>query len=205
MPQNASVRSYELTDKITTFIVVNMLWLVFVALVVTLPAGTAGLFATLVPWTRGQSSEPFRDFFGGMRQYWRQSTVIVVLDAILAGVIALNLAILSGATGLPALCSRNVAFFVAAVTIMTNLYLWPLLVSVDWPVRRLIRVALTLVFLHPVWSLVASGLALLPLLLAAVLPRFVSILVSFSSCALLASWGAQHVFDQHQRDLFDHS
>jgi uncharacterized membrane protein YesL len=200
LSHDTRARRSELIDKITTFIVVNMLWVVFAALVITLPAATAGLFATLVPWTQGRTSEPFRDFFGGMRRHWRKSTMIVLLDAVLAGLIALNLAILNSADDFPALCSRNVALFVAALTIMANVYLWPLLVSVDWPVRQLIRVALKLVFLHPIWSLVASLLAVLPLLLTLMLPRFIVILVSFSSCALLASWGAQHVFEQHRRD-----
>ncbi|HVO68919.1 MAG TPA: hypothetical protein VMT24_02670 [Aggregatilineaceae bacterium] len=47
-----------------------------------------------------------------------------------------------------------------------------------------------LVVLHPVWSLVAGALTLIPSLLTLVLPRFVAVLVAFSSCALLARWGA---------------
>jgi hypothetical protein len=56
--------------------------------------------------------------------------------------------------------------------------------------RKLISIAMKLVVLHPVWSLVAGALTLIPSLLTLVLPRFVAVLVAFSSCALLARWGA---------------
>jgi uncharacterized membrane protein YesL len=197
----------EYLDKITTFLLVNMLWAVFAALVITLPAATAGLFATLTPWVHGKPSEPFRDFFGGMRDHWRKSTVIGLLDAGIAGLVVLDLTILDSmkTTTLPALFSRNVAFLVAALTLLTNLYLWPLLVTVDLPLRTLIRISIKLVYLHPAWSIVASGLMVVPLLLALVLPRFVGVLLTFSSCALLASWGAWHVIEQHKHDLLDDS
>ena len=70
----------DILDKATTFILVNMLWMVLAALIITLPLATAGLFATLTPWVRGQTSEPFRDFFGAMRRYARQSIVIFLGD-----------------------------------------------------------------------------------------------------------------------------
>ncbi len=203
MSQDVHARRSELIDKITTFILVNMLWVVFAIPLITLPAATAGLFATLVPWTQGKPSEPFGAFFRGMRHYWRKSTLVALLDVAIAGVVALNLIVLNNANTAPALCSRSITLFVAAVAVMVNVYLWPLLVLVDWPVRVLIRIALRLVFMHLGWSLVTGLLAVAPLLLTPVLPGFFAVMVPFSSCALLASWGAQHVFQQHTHELFD--
>lgn len=192
-------------DRVTTFIIANMLWMVFAAPVITLPAATAGLFATLTPWVRGDDSEPFRDFAGGMRQHWRRSTLIGLLDALLAVMLVLNLRILDRMPidSLVALFCRNVAFFVGAVALLMNLYAWPLLVSADLSLRQLLRVSLRLVFIHPLWSLFIGVLALAPLLLGFVLPGFVALLVAFSSCALVASWGAWQVIDQHKKELFD--
>jgi len=204
LSRETQARRVEWVDRITTFVLVNMLWAVFAAPLATLPAATAGLFATLVPWVHGESSEVFRDFFGGMRKYWRKSTVIGLVDAGIAGLVVLNLSILDSMDSytLPAVLSRNGVLFVAALTLLTNLYVWPLLVTVDLPWRRLIGTAMKLVFLHPVWSLFAGVLMLVPLLLTLILPRFVAVLFAFSSCALLASWGAWHVIEQHQQDLF---
>jgi uncharacterized membrane protein YesL len=205
LSQETRARRAEWVDRITTFVLVNMLWAVFAALLITLPAATAGLFATLTPWVHGEPSEPFKDFFGGMRKYWRKSTMIGVIDAGIAGLVMLDLSILDrmNVDTLPGLFSRNVAIFVAALALLTNLYLWPLLVTVDLPLRKLIGIAMRFVFLHPVWSLLAGMLMLIPLLLTLVLPGFVALLLAFSSCALLASWGAWHVIEQYQRDLSD--
>jgi uncharacterized membrane protein YesL len=198
-------RRAEWVDRITTFVLVNMLWAVFAAPLITLPAATAGLFATLTPWVRGEPSELFKDFFGGMRKHWFRSSMIGVIDAGIAGLVVLDLSILDrmNANTLPGLFSRNVAVFVAALALLTNLYLWPLLVTVDLPLRKLISLAVRLVFLHPVWSLLVGMLVLIPLLLTLALPRFVAVLLAFSSCALLASWGAWHVIEPCQRDLSD--
>lgn len=81
--QQRSVFSSELLDRAGSFVMVNMLRVIFAVPLVTLPIATAGLFATLTPWVRGEKSEPFRDFFGEMRQYWRTSTLIGLLDVAL--------------------------------------------------------------------------------------------------------------------------
>jgi len=190
----------EWIDKITSFIVVNMLWVVFASFIVALPAATAGLFVTLMPWVRGKSSEPFRDFLGGMRQYWRKATVIVLVDAGIGVLTVFNLTVLSSMEQItiPALFSRSIVLLVAVLVLLTNVYLWPLLVTIDLPLRKLIELALRLIFLHPVWSLFVGMLTLIPLLLTLVLPRFVAIIFPFSASALLASWGVQHVMEQHQ-------
>lgn len=132
-----------------------------------------------------------------MRHWWK-STAVGLIDLALVGLILLDLTILDAmqVTSIPVLFSRNVAFFVAVVA---NLYIWPLLVTLDLPVHTLIRVALRLVMLEPLWSIFATVLMLTPLLLTLFLPRVV---VAFSCSALLASWGAWHVIEQYTRDLF---
>jgi uncharacterized membrane protein YesL len=127
-----------------------------------------------------------------------------VLEAALAALIIADLRLLDQ-MALPApveAVSRSVNLFVAVIALMTNLYLWPLLVSLDVPLRMLIKIALRLVFLHPAWSLIAVGLALVPLLLIWILPGFVVVIGLFSTCALIASWGAWRVLKQHERELF---
>lgn len=196
-------RGSDRIDKITTFFLVNLLWAVFAAPIITFPAATAGLFATLTPWVRGEPSELFKDFFGGMRRYWWKSTIIGLIDLALVGLIVLNLTILDAmqVTSVLTLFSRNVAFLVAALAVATNLYVWPLLVTLDLPLKQLIKVALRLVFLEPLWSIFATILMLSPLLLALFLPRFAAVLLAFACSALLASWGAWHVIEKYKRDL----
>jgi uncharacterized membrane protein YesL len=152
---------------------------------------------------RGKTSEPFRDFFGGMREHWRKSTLIVLIDVGIGGLIALDLSIVDtmDVPEIPAMCTRSVSFLGILALLLANLYIWPLLVTFDLTIRQLIKVSLRLAFLRPLWSIFATTLALLPLLLALVVPRFIVILLTFSSCALLASWGAWHVIEPYQHEL----
>ena len=114
-------RRGELIDKATTFILVNMLWMVLAAPIVTLPPATAGLFATLTPWVRGQHSEPFRDFFGAMRRYALQSLAIVLADVVIGLVIWLNFGILRQmGTSVPAVISLSATIFVTLAAVAAN-------------------------------------------------------------------------------------
>jgi uncharacterized membrane protein YesL len=91
--QSSKNQRAERIDQITTFLVVNLLWAIFAAPIITLPAATAGLFATLTPWVRGEFGTVQR-FFGGMRRYWWKSTAIGLIDLAIAGLILLDLTIL---------------------------------------------------------------------------------------------------------------
>jgi uncharacterized membrane protein YesL len=199
MSENRHRQSSEVIDRITSFILVNMLWMVLSVPVITMPLATAGLFATITPWVRGGTSEPFRAFFGAMRQYALKSIAIFLCDIVIAMIVLANLQILSqmASLSIPALLSLNVTIFIAASAILTNLYIWPLLVTVDVPLPRLIKVAAKVALLHPLWSAFVALLAMVPLLVSLVLPRFVALISTFSTCALLASWGAWRVLEKY--------
>lgn len=185
----------DILDKTMTFVLVNMLWMVLSAPIITLPAATAGLFATLTPWVRGETSELFHDFFGAMRRHIVKSTLIGLGDVGIGLIVWVNVQIIHQMNSLnfSALLSLNVTLFVAVAAVMTNLYLWPLLVTVDAPLSQLVRTAVRLALLHPIWSLLTALLALLPLSTAFFLPSFIVLLGTFSACALLVSWGAWRV------------
>lgn len=191
---------FAFLDKLTAFMLANLLWVLLSIPLVTLPMTTAGLFATMSRWAQGQPVEVFRDFFGGMREHWRKASIIVVLDLLLGGLIALDLYAF-GRMNMPqviALVSRSVTLFVAVTAIMVNLYLWPLMVTFDeLPLRRLLDTSLKLVFAHPVWSVVMFVLALLPVTASLLLPAAALVLLSFSSIALLVSWSAWRVIRRY--------
>lgn len=186
-------------DRIMTFVLANVLWFLLALPVITLPAATAGLFATLAPLVRGRDGELFATFFGTMRRQWLKSTLILVADAAIALLLALNFTLLSQMP-LPApvfWLFRGLYIFLAISALMINLYLWPLLVLFDFPLRRLFRVSAALAFAHPVWSLFTLGLALLPLALALFVPLLFSALLVFSTIVLIINWGAWRIIEKY--------
>lgn len=175
-------------DRVGTFVLANLLFVLLSIPLVTIPAAGAGLFATMTTWARGGQPEVFHDFFGGMRRHWRRATVVGVIDVLVAGLIALNLSIfrLMDAPPVVVTLSQSATLFLALTALCTNLYLFPLLVIFeDVPLRRLLETSIKLVFAFPFWSLVLLALVALPALVSLlVLPAAALILLTFSAVAL---------------------
>ena len=186
---------FDFLDKAGNFVLANLLWVLLSIPLVTLPIATAGLFATMSPWSRGKPVEVFRDFFGGMRQYWRKAMLIGLIDVLLGGLVILNFSIFR-LMKLPqplTLVFQSLTLFVGMTVILVNLYLWPLLVTLDFPLRNLMETALKLVFAHPFASIGMLLGTLVLLLGSTLLPAIFLLLASFSACALFSSWGAWRV------------
>ncbi|MBI1280635.1 MAG: DUF624 domain-containing protein [Anaerolineaceae bacterium] len=196
-PQNTDLFAWA--DRAGTFILANLLWVLLSLPIITLPLAMVGLFATLAPWGRGKPSEVFRDFFGGVREHWRSAMVIGAINLLVGGLVALNLSIfrLMNMSQPVALLSQSITFFVALVLITVNLYIWPLLVTFDIPLRELLSIALKLVFVHPFASMGILLATVAILLGSTVLPAMFLLLGSVSACALTICWGVWRVVRGH--------
>lgn len=191
-------------DRISSFAIINLLWVAISVFIITLPAATAGLFAVCCDWVQGKESETFERFFAAMRRHAGRATLLVLADNLGLGLVALNLMILPK-MGLPVVMFWPfvaITSFVGLLILVANLYLWPLLVGYEIPLQALTRIAISLVFHHMRWSLfllamcafaLSSGLLLLP--------KGLIVLVLFSACALLNSWGAWRVIQHYDSEL----
>jgi len=193
----------DVANTITTFILFNGLWLFGALFIVTLPAVTAALFAGVAPWTRGQQPyRPLATFGQAMRRYWLKATVIVLLDLAAAGFIILNLLILRqmGTDHIMGILALSVTILAAVLLILSNVYLWPLLVTLDLPLRDLLKNGIRLGILHPFWGLLVAGTAVIPLALSLVLPGFFLLTVPFAAAALIIQWGSGRIIRQYVSD-----
>src|SRR4051794_15322254 len=142
-------------DRVGTFILANLFWVLLSLPIITIPLATAGLFATLAPWGRGKPSEVFRNFFMGIHDHWRQAMLIGAIDLLLGSLIAINFSIfrLMNMSQPVAFLSQSITVFVGLVLVAVNLYIWPLLVTFDLAFRDLLTTAVKLVFAHPLASI----------------------------------------------------
>jgi uncharacterized membrane protein YesL len=186
-------------DRVATFLMANLLWVLCAVFILPLPAATAGLFAALAPWVRGKDSEFFAAFFGAIRRFWLKSTIIVVVDVVLGGVILANFQALRlmGLDELVLIFASSANLLIFLTLLMINVDMWPLLVLFDLRLRRLLDVSLRMVLAHPIWSLLALMLALLPLAVALFLPAILSLLFVFSAMALAIHWGAWRIIRKY--------
>ncbi len=197
--RNQNTELFGWADRAGTFILANLLWVLLALPIITIPLATAGLFATLAPWGRGKPSEVFRDFFSGIREHWRQAMLIGVIDLLLGGLIAVNFSIfrLMNMSQPVALLSQSINVFVGLVLVTVNLYIWPMLVTFELPLRDLLETAVKLVFAHPPASIGMLLVTLAILLGSTLLPAMFLLLASFSTCTLFISWGVWRVVRGH--------
>jgi uncharacterized membrane protein YesL len=184
----------------STFVLLNMLWLFCSLFIITMPAATAALFATVAPWGRGQSpSEPLVNFFAAMRKYGLRATAVVLLNLIIGSFVTLTLLILRqmGIGQLLPVLALLATTFVTILLLLGNIYLWPLLVTVDPPLPDLLRNALRLAVHHPFWGLLVAAAALLPFLVSFFLPQLFFITVTFAASALIVYAGAWRVLRRY--------
>ncbi len=190
----------ELAQTASTFVLLNMLWLFCSLLIITMPAATAALFATIAPWGRGQSpSEPLAKFFVAMKQYGLRATAVFLLNLLIAGAVILNLLILRqmGIGQIIVTMALIVTVLVALVLVLANIYLWPLLVTLDSSLLDLLKNALKLALAHPIWGVFVAGTAVIPLLVSLLLPQAFFIAITFAATALIIYAGAWRVIRRY--------
>jgi uncharacterized membrane protein YesL len=191
---------FEFLDKAGTFVLANLLFVVFAIPIITLPLAIAGIFAVMMLWARGKSVETFHSFFGAMRQHWRKAMVVGLIDLLLGGLVVLNFSIfrLMEMAQALTLISQSVTLFVGVTTIMVNLYAWPLMVSFEGlTLRQLLETAVKMAFVHPGWSFVMLFLAIIPFMVSLIVPAAAFVLATFSAFALIVSWASWRVIHQY--------
>lgn len=191
----------EHAEAWSTFILANILWALCSLPVITLPAATAGLFAFISARSRGKQPDLFLVFFAGMRQHWRKATLIALLDLIGGGLIGANILILSqmNINADPvAFLSRSVTLFAALALLLLNLYVWHLLVLLEtWTTGQLIRAAMRLVFVYPLWSISVLLAVLVMFGISLLLPQGSFVLATAAVMTWITCRGTWRVIQKH--------
>jgi uncharacterized membrane protein YesL len=198
----------ELAQTASTFVLLNMLWLFCSLLIITMPAATAALFATIAPWGRGRSlSEPLANFFVAMKKYGLRATAVALLNLLIGGFITLNFLVIRqmGTTQIMPMLALIVTTLVTSLLLLSNIYLWPLLVTVDPSLSTLLKNALKLAVSHPFWGVLVIGTAVIPFLISLLLPQAFLITVTFAATALIIYAGAWRVIRRYldEKELQD--
>jgi len=186
-------------DRAASLVIANLLWTFCAMLILPLPAATAGLFAVTAPLARGRDKEFFSTFFSTMRRQWRKSTLVMLVNVALGALVLVNLSALESMP-LPELLLwflRSLTFVLGLTLLLANLYLWPLLVLFDLPLRRLLVVSLQLTLAYPLRSLLTLALGAAPLVLGLFLPLWLLAVGLVALSALGVNWGAWRVIRQH--------
>ena len=198
----------ELANTISTFVLLNMLWLFCSLLIITIPATTAALFATLAPWGRGQSpSEPLANFFVAMKKYAVKATAVFLLNLLIGSLVTFNFLVLRqmGIGQILPAVTLMVTILITLILLLSNVYVWPLLVTVDLPLKALLKNTVKLAIVHPFWGVLVLLASLIPLLVSLLLPQAFFITVTFAATVLIIYAGAWRVIRRYLDEKEIHS
>lgn len=190
---------FDQIELISTFVLANLLWAIVSIPLITMPAATAGLFNIMSRRVRGQSSEVFRDFVAGFRQYWLKATLVMLINLGIGGLVLLNLHIFSlmGGMNPVAFLSRSLTLFFAVMLLLVNIYIWPLLVTTERSLRDLVITAVKLVFAYPLRSTLIVIVGLLPIFISLLLPQGIFALLTVSVTIYILTRGTWPIIRQH--------
>lgn len=197
--QNERDELFEHVEAWTTFVLANILWSIVSIPLITMPAATAGLFSVLSKRARGQPVDLFHEFFGTMRRLWLKATLIMLLNLLLGGLLTLNLSIFPRMemSDPLAFLARSVTLFGGLMLVLTNFYVWSLMVLVDLPLKQLIEAALKLVFMYPIGSLGLLAATAIPIVFSLLLPQGIFLLATVAGCVLIICLGTWRVIRRH--------
>ncbi|MFC0472757.1 YesL family protein [Halalkalibacter kiskunsagensis] len=167
-------------EKLTSFFLLNILWLIMCIPIITIFPATAAMFAVVRQWIRKEdSSNVFKPFFLYFKENFKQSFVIGVIWVILSYLIILNIRMLPTieSTALKSMMFPLLLIF-CIFFVLTSLFLFPVLVHYKLPLTGVLRNA----FLLSVSKLQVSLLCVLFVGAAMLLFFFypLTILISFS-------------------------
>lgn len=188
----------------SSFVMANILWTILSIPLITLPAATAGLFAFMSARARGIHCDLFGTFFGAMRRLWLKSMLLMIVNMLVGGLIALNISIfphMNTSSDPLAFIARSVTVFVGLALLLVNMYAWHLLVLFDEvPLSHVLMSSFRLVVAHPWWSLGILITTSVPVLISLLLPRAIFLLGTISSCAFIITWGTWRIIRRHFPD-----
>ncbi|HLU09095.1 MAG TPA: DUF624 domain-containing protein [Oceanobacillus sp.] len=191
---------FDQVDKWSSFILANLLWCILSIPLITLPAATAGIFAVMSLRVRGKQPELFHEFFGAMRRLWLKATIVGLADLVIGGLVVFNAFIfpMMDMSNPIVFASRSMTIFIALALLLTNLYVWSLMVLYeDMSVKQLAKTSIKLVFAYPFWSIGTLIVALVPVIISLVFPQIVFLIFTISCFVMIVNMGTWRVIRRH--------
>jgi uncharacterized membrane protein YesL len=189
----------DLWEEMFILIFCNLVWVLAMIPIVTLPAATGALFYLTHKIADGRAVN-FADFKYGFRHYFRQSSLLGLANLVIIVLILVNLTFYGRFEGMLFRLVQIVFLYLLVIWLMMQLYIFPLLLEQEIPSLRLAgRNAVVLVARHPIFSLIISVAALAFTLLSIFLTIPVVILLA-STLALLGNRAVRALLSLYRED-----
>jgi uncharacterized membrane protein YesL len=148
-------------EEMFTLVGANLLWVVLVIPVVTIPPATAGMFYLTNQVAHHKSIE-FRMFFEGFKKYLWKSYLLALLNLLAATIFYANIMFYGQMEGQWAVIVRGIFVGLAVMWVLIQIYVFPMLLEQQEAKLLLaLRNAAFLAFASPITTVVLAVLMIL--------------------------------------------
>lgn len=138
---NPENKFWNFMGKVTDVACMSILWLLTSLPVITIGASTAAFYSFTLDAVQDGEGAVLRSYFSEFRKNFKKATILWMLQLILTVFLTVNLFAAWNfylAKGIIGLGLLSLALFGMIVCIGTGLYLYPILVSYDFPIKKVI-------------------------------------------------------------------
>lgn len=178
----------SLCARLVALCKINLLWMACSLPIVTVGASTCAMLASLTAMKQDEDCGA-KAFFRAFRQHFPKATILWLLIAFLAAMLALDYRIVAYMTFPGRMAVIVLIFFCAFALVLVSGIIFPLLVRYPGSIRDTVVNAVLLSIAHLPKMLLVTAMNMLPALLLVVLPRvffFFSFLLPICGFALIA-------------------
>lgn len=190
---------YQITEWITRFAYLNLLWVVFTlagAVLLGLFPATTAMFSVCRKWMRGQTDVPvFRTFWDYYRKDFVKSNVMGLLVWLLGALIAADVFYLLALDAAHLTWISIPLFAFMLLVLLFLFYLFPTFVHFDIKATQVLKNAFLIMLIHPLHSLLIL-LCLVPLFLIMQAFPALAFIFGASTYAFITMWISLNAFNK---------
>jgi len=140
--------------------------MVFAPLLLPAGFGIAGMTYVCRNWARDDHAFIVHDFIGSLKANWKQTLGVMIFNVALIMILTYSNWFYAQMTADNiAVVLRYVLFILAALLLVTNIYIFPMMISYEMPLKQILRTSLILTIARLHFTLLILILTLLPLVL----------------------------------------
>lgn len=138
---NPENKFWNFMGKVADVACMSILWLITSLPVITIGASTAAFYSFTLDAVQDEEGHVWQSYFSAFRQNFKKATILWLLQIILFVVMAINLYAawyFYLAKGIIGLVFLSLAFSGMLVLVCTGLYMYPIVVSYDFSIKKVI-------------------------------------------------------------------
>lgn len=183
---------YELAEKASSFLLLNLIWIVVCVPLITFVPATAALFRVVQVWHESDDFRIFPLFFEELRQQLRTGLILTPVWLLAGIIIVANYRAISTMPEFARIIFYSLNSFAGLVYLAVSLYIFPVLARYQLPAVQTVKLAFVLSH-QRLWTTLQCAVVVVTVLVITLNLPF-TILISGSLTAYVIYWMCSRTF-----------